>query len=197
MQNASLWANFENTVDALLSATSNPNIFQLTEEFNPTDLTSQPESALAVSLGDAVHHNFFPDFSGYTLGGDDAGSSSQQLETHLTGNTMDPFDFSSYFTGHSGQALSAEFSNYNADDYINFDGAPTSAPSTNANDDARPTIMTSDQPTETQQSTPYVPPAGAMYSSTRRVAGSWKPSFAMPESPIDVSPPRVAYGVHA
>lgn len=28
--------------------------------------------------------------------------------------------------------------------------------------------------------TSYVPPAGAIYSSTRRVAGSWKPSFAIP-----------------
>ncbi|KAF8441705.1 hypothetical protein L210DRAFT_2087690 [Boletus edulis BED1] len=31
----------------------------------------------------------------------------------------------------------------------------------------------------------YVPPAGAMYSSTRRVGGSWKPSFVDPLSQVD------------
>ncbi|KAF8547272.1 hypothetical protein OG21DRAFT_1490375 [Imleria badia] len=31
----------------------------------------------------------------------------------------------------------------------------------------------------------YVPPAGAMYSSTRRVAGSWKPPFAISPSQMD------------
>ena len=31
----------------------------------------------------------------------------------------------------------------------------------------------------------YVPPAGAINSSTRRVAGSWKPSFVVPGSQMD------------
>ncbi|KAF9230518.1 hypothetical protein BU15DRAFT_83526 [Melanogaster broomeanus] len=31
----------------------------------------------------------------------------------------------------------------------------------------------------------YVPPAGAIHSSTRRVAASWKPSFAVPDSPVE------------
>lgn len=35
-------------------------------------------------------------------------------------------------------------------------------------------------PTVASGATSYVPPAGAIYSSTRRVAGSWKPSFAIP-----------------
>ena len=45
--------------------------------------------------------------------------------------------------------------------------------------------------------TTYAPPAGAMFSSTRRVAASWKPPFTVkPESPVDHSPPR-QWGVPA
>ncbi|KAL4080185.1 hypothetical protein V8B97DRAFT_1914264 [Scleroderma yunnanense] len=34
----------------------------------------------------------------------------------------------------------------------------------------------------------YIPPAGAVNSSIRRVAGSWKPPVAIPESPVEQAP---------
>jgi len=44
------------------------------------------------------------------------------------------------------------------------------------------TQMTNTPTVASGATTSYVPPAGAIFSSTRRVAGSWKPSFAVPPS---------------
>jgi hypothetical protein len=85
-------------------------------------------------------------------------------------------------------STSHDFSeSYNADEFLNFDGNASDASSTQAApvEEARPS----------DTARPYIPPSGAFLSSTRRVGGTW--GRPPPASPVDQSPPRSAWGVHA
>ncbi|KAH0827332.1 hypothetical protein J3R83DRAFT_3960 [Lanmaoa asiatica] len=90
-------------------------------------------------------------------------------------------------------------------DFFNFDAAEGSTEDTSTVSPPVPTTVAPQQvrlqntqhaaamPIFTQMTntptvtsgTEYVPPAGAIYSSTRRVAGSWKPSFTIPLSQME------------
>jgi hypothetical protein len=76
-----------------------------------------------------------------------------------------------------------QFSSYDdADRYINYDagyGGPLGPV-----EHKQPTPPPSVTPSPRQGA--YQPPSGAAFSSTRRVAGSWRPEFAIPD--MDVSP---------
>ncbi|KAJ7502787.1 hypothetical protein B0H11DRAFT_1711498 [Mycena galericulata] len=173
------WTEQNLDIQAFLSATGDPSIFQLTG-FDPESLLQHPTGQLEVSLGEITFPSFddpipnlsdFPHFSPQRteFGSDMAG---------LFPAVMEP----------STPAFHDFGGNYNADEFINFDE--------NSSDSS----MSREPPVEQRSPVtprPYVPPAGAAFSSTRRVAGSWRPpSFSTP-SPIEQSPTRSPWSVHA
>jgi hypothetical protein len=199
LQNVRTWINqpgaFDDAMRALLSVTGDQSIFQL-DNFDPNTLLSNPSGEIEVSMGQPAPYpfdsTFIPDFSGF----DFSGSSTTASQTTAAGQspTDEVAEYASFLSGHANYS-SLDYESYNADDFINFDGFPTLNPAVSPADmptTSQPLEQTSEMP----QPTPYAPPAGAAHSSTRRVAGSWKPSFAISDSPIEVSPPR-SWGVPA
>jgi hypothetical protein len=192
LQNVRTWISqpgaFDEAMKALLSATGDPSIFQL-DNFDPSTLISDPLDEIEVSMGQTIPYSFdsafTPDFSGFDL----SGSS--------TIGSQSPTDDITEYASFSGDAdhSSLDHESYNADDFINFDGILTLPPILSPVD-MPTTSQRLDQMSGALQPTPYAPPAGASHSSTRRVAGSWKPSFVVTDSPIDVSPPR-SWGISA
>lgn len=196
LENVRSWLSepgaFDQAMEALLSVTGDPSIFQLAN-FDASTLTSNPMGEIEVSMGQSTHYSFdsaFPpyfDFSGPLT------MASQATAVNSQPPTDEASEFSSLLSNDSiCSGLGHEA--YNADDFINFDYdisnstvSPPGMPST---------PHSFEQPLETPQFTPYTPPSGAAHSSTRRVAGSWKSSFVIPDSRIDVSPPR-SWGVPA
>ena len=188
---------FDEAIQALLSATGHPSIFQL-DNFDASVLTSNPSGEIEVSMGQQAPYSFdsgfIPDFSGFDFTGT-AGSSAMSSQI-ITGNGLSPTDESPDFASLFPDALCSptELDVYNADDFIDFDGSAHITSSSTV--ETLGTSQAADTISGTRPPVPYIPPAGAAYSSTRRVAGSWKPSFATLDSPIDVSPPR-SWGVPA
>jgi hypothetical protein len=200
LQNVRSWISepgaFDEAMQALLSATGDPSIFQL-DNFDASTLTSNPLGEIEVSMGQPVPYpfdsSFIPDFSGFDFS-DSSTMASQTSAAHIGSSTDEAAEYTSLFSGNTIYS-SLDHDSYNADDFINFDGVPTST-LTISPGNMPSTSQLFDRTLETLQPTPYAPPAGAAHSSTRRVAGSWKPSFAISDSPIDVSPPR-SWGVPA
>jgi len=197
LQNVRSWISepgvFDEAIQALLSATGDPLIFQL-DNFDASALTANPSGEIEVSMGQSALYpfdpSFIPDFSGFNFA-----ESSTTVSQTFTANSISPTDEAAHYASvFSGNTLysSLDHDSYNAADFINFDGVPDSISISPADIPSPSQLL--DQTSETLQSTPYLPPAGATHSSTRRVAGSWKPSFAIYDSPIDVSPPR-SWGV--
>ena len=200
LQNVRSWINepgtFDEAMQALLSATGDPSIFQL-DNLDASALVTNPSGEIEVSMGQPAPYpfdsSFIPDFSGFSFT-----ESSTMVSQTFPANSISPTDEAAHYaTLCSGNTVypSLDHNIYNPEDFINFDGVPSS------NSAVSPVNIPStsqllDQTSETLQSTPYLPPAGAAHSSTRRVAGSWKSSFAILDSPLDVSPPR-SWGVPA
>lgn len=200
LQNVRSWITepgaFDEAMQALLSATGDPSIFQL-DNFDANTLTSNPSGEIEVSMGNSTPYpfdsSFIPDFSGFDFSGPST-MTSQTLAANSQSPTDEAAEYTSLFSGNVMYSpLDPE--NYNADDFINFDGGAALF-QTNPSADTLSTSQPLDQTSERLHPTPYAPPAGAVYSSTRRVAGSWKPSFAISDSHMDASPPR-SWGVPA
>jgi hypothetical protein len=185
---------FDEAMQALLSVTGDPSIFQLAN-FDASALTSNPMGEIEVSMGQPSNYSFNPAFlsSEFDFSGPLNFMTSQATAVNSQPPTHEASGFPSLLSNnsiHSGLEQEA----YNADDFINFDYnisnstvSPTDTPSTS---------HSLEQSLETPQFAPYIPPSGAAQSFARRVAGSWKPSFVVPDSHIDVSPPR-SWGVPA
>lgn len=189
---------FGDTIQSLLSCTGNQSIFQL-NDFDPDTLTSNPTGEIEVLFNplDELH-----EFS--------SASGSVNLSNFCT-NPLPAVSMSNNFLSFFPDLPSnpqTDFANYNAEDYLNFDGlvASEEMPQHVPNERHFSARLTPQQsptapPSKTHSSdsstasTPYVPPSGAPFSSTRRVAGSWKPPFEIADSPID-GPPR-PWGVPA
>lgn len=160
---------FDDSMFAMLSATGDPAIFQL-DNFNVDSLLDNPSAPIEVSMGQM--------------------------------NSITPFDFSEVdFLGSQpfNNTIEPSLLFNNPDEYINFDPSPldSAASRSNSFQHVAPTPMVEQRQSASPTApTPYVPPAGAAYTSTRRVAASWKPQYAIDDSPIDTSPPR-AWGVSA
>jgi hypothetical protein len=204
---------FVDTLSALINTTDHPSIFEL-DNFDPNALLEHPSGEIDVSLGefnfDATQFNFGDfDFSAPALQSTTDSGSIAPTDTNFN-------DFASLFSSPNPvvdttsvpavppQQQHREFS-FNSDnmlDYLNFDTTLDPAvaqPPPQQQQHAAPLLDHSFGATPAPVPAPsshYVPPAGAAYSSTRRVAASWKPRFAAPDSPIDHSPPH-PWGVPA
>ncbi|KAJ7675097.1 hypothetical protein B0H17DRAFT_1140526 [Mycena rosella] len=172
-------------IQAILSATGDPSIFQLSN-FDPQTLLDHPTGQLEVSLGQMA----FPGFDDPIPNLSDFPYYDPQPYPINTGANEFEGDFTLFPSIEAHPAPSHEFSgNYNADDFLNFDENASDATST------RPAPV-GQRTSETSR--PYAPPAGAALSSTRRVAGSWsRPPVFATNSPIEQSPTRSTWGVHA
>ncbi|KAJ7874693.1 hypothetical protein B0H14DRAFT_3859668 [Mycena olivaceomarginata] len=184
------WTGHEsefNDISAILSATGDPSIFQLSN-FDPQSLLDHPTGELEVSLGqmdfagfdDSIHNLNLGDYPYY-------GS-----QPYMTPSAEFSSDLASLFPP-VNTSTSNDFSgNYNAEDFLNFDGHASDASS------SQPVpVVEQRSPETTPTRTPYVPPSGAAFSSTRRVGAKWVPPPSA-ESPVDQSPPRTMWGgVHA
>jgi hypothetical protein len=189
LQNVRNWMNepgaFNQAMQVLLSATGDPSIFQL-DNFDANALTSNPLGEIEVSMGQPTPYPFdlIPDFSGFDF------NLSSTTASHITADSRTSIDETTDFF--SGNVIYSDHETYNADDFINFDGVP-SLDATGSPADMPSTSQILDRTSETLHTTPYAPPSGAVHSSTRRAATSWKPSF---NSHVEVSPPR-SWGVPA
>lgn len=204
MQNMHPWmpcddtSGFDESMQALLSGTGDPSIFQLSN-FD-TNLISNPTGEIEVSMGQFpfafdAQNNFLPqDFANFDF---------SHLNPDIPGSLpIDPSPgFSSLFPTLDSSSIEYNGS-YDADAFINYDDqGPLEPPASRVASSVRslPVQQTEERPSGmavSPSTAPYAPPPGAAYSSTRRVAGSWKPSFAIVDSALDHSPPR-AWGVPA
>ncbi|KAJ6603110.1 hypothetical protein B0H10DRAFT_644679 [Mycena sp. CBHHK59/15] len=177
-------SEFDHSFQAILSATGDPSIFQISN-FDPQSLLEHPTGQLEVSLGQLSFPGFddanpIPDITdlgfyipdSFRSYGNDVPANEYGSGMELLFPAIEP-------------APNQDFGAvYNADDFLNFDDTS----------DARP-APSSEQPTS-QTSRPYVPPSGAAHSSTRRVGASWKPPITS-GSPVDQSATRPSWSVHA
>ncbi|KAJ6558559.1 hypothetical protein DFH09DRAFT_534876 [Mycena vulgaris] len=170
-------------IQAILSATGDPSIFQLSN-FDPQTLLSHPTGQLEVSLGQMAFPAFddpIPNLSDFPYyvpqpysGSNEFGGNLASLFPPMEPQTAPPHEFGG---------------NYNADDFINFDENSSDAAS------SRPPPV---EQRSSDTNRPYVPPSGASLSSTRRVAASWpRPPTFTSNSPIEQSPTRSNWGVPA
>ena len=158
---------------AMLSSTGDPSVYQL-HNFDSNSLTTDPNAELEISIGNLFHSQHNTSFLESLL----PGSVIQPTQAAANNYFFNPDDFN--------------INTFNVDDFLNYD---SSAPVL----DPPPTEVLTETSLEIQPSsapTPYVPPAGAAFSSNRRVGASWKGSYHVVNSPIDHSPPR-AIGVPA
>ena len=155
----------------MLSSTGDPSVYQL-HNFDPDTLTTDPNAELEISIG-----NIFP--SQHNLDSIFPNSLIQTPTAQAATNN--------YFFNPDHFNVDA----FNVDDFLNYDSS--GPPLDTAVPDTPSTEVLTASTLETRSSsapTPYVPPAGAAFSSNRRVGASWKGSFHAMSSPVDHSPPR-------
>jgi hypothetical protein len=195
-------------LQAILSSTSENGVFSL-ENINPADLVAQPQGELEIDMAPQPDvqslelGGFFKDFDF----GAECAAATQEIDTS-TVNPLDTIvqpgtsynDFASLFQAPNNPELQAytaaqqqrqpSFFTRELLDFINFDeaaeGGLQNAPAPQVRPPPPPITQSTQMPIFTQMTnTPavahsgYVPPAGAANSSTRRVAASWKSSFAV------------------
>lgn len=179
------WYNptVEDSLQALLSATDDPSIFQV-HNFDANSLNANPTGQLELSIGQIptnyeAESYFGNSFNGFGFNLHGYGSEGQMAST-------DQSDFSFF----SPDMALSDMGSFAGEEFITYDDSvPLSS--------MPPTPSTQLQVVsehEIHHPTPYVPPAGAVHSSNRRAAGSWKIS-AVPDSPIEHNP--LAWGVPA
>ena len=194
--------------------TDENGVFNLSN-IDSSDLLAQPHGDLEVAMGPQAstvdyHDEFFADFDfaefQRQLEGDGLSSAPQSVQDDLSSlfHTPNNPEVQAYRTAQQRQPSvftqdMMHFLNLDATENSTEDTSPTVSP------DPLPTTVAPQQlrlqspqvapamPIFTQMTntstvasgTPYVPPAGAIHSSTRRVAGSWKPSFVIPPSQME------------
>ncbi|TFK44562.1 hypothetical protein BDQ12DRAFT_23902 [Crucibulum laeve] len=166
----------EDALSTLLSSTGDPSVYQL-HNFDIDHAAGNTEIEVAYGQyetnGEGIlDYNEF-NFEGFSFQ-DPAGS---QLFSPLD----NPSHFAALFTVDPHGMPVNDFG-FQPEQYLNFDNASLSGSSV----PATPVVESPayEEPAPTPAPTPYVPPAGAAYSSTRRVAATWRPTFN------DNSPPR-------
>jgi len=154
---------------AMLSSTGDPSVYQL-HNFDSNALYTDPNAELEISIG-----SLFP--------------SQNNLESIFHNSLIQP----PAQTAANNYFFNLDHFNedaFNVDDFLNYDSSvllDNSVPETPSSEVlTAPTLETRSPSVPT----PYVPPAGAAFSSNRRVGASWKGPFHAIRSPIDRSPPR-------
>jgi hypothetical protein len=186
-------SEFDQSIHALFSAAGDSSIFHLSN-FDPNSLMAHPLGEIEVSMGQAPftfeqqsNQLSSPDFSNFDFGSLSGPSRMDNVNTGISTEDHAPL-FPAHGVDPSYSASeSIDFSNYLNFDDVPLDVTPSLPPPT--------TQPVEPQPMETTSPSAPSPPAGAAYSSTRRVGASWKSSY-VPDSPIDHSPPR-QWGVPA
>jgi hypothetical protein len=209
------------SLHGLMSATGDPSIFQL-PNLNPDFLLEHPTGELEVSMGS--HHlasfGFHPQSQEFTTFAEDVfgsfdfslsgpsqprnspSSPSSVNPSEAPSRTLSPVDqdsdLRSFFPNEADTQRSLGAFGADMMQYLNLEPP---LPPTNTTPTRRPRSPNTPPVSPVAQSketASYQPPAGASKSSTRRVAASWKPSFAVAddESPIEATP-RERWGVSA
>lgn len=184
-------SEFDMALQAMLGPTNDPNIFEVNRDYAwPAGVENYEfemgQQPMALSFDPGFDFSFMsdidptfllnqPTYQPAPLGEDPSANynnSYQGSEPYADPGTAGGELFNQYvdYEGNAAQSTSS----FPADTISPTDTAGSAAP----------------------QHAPYVPPAGAQYSSTRRVGGSWQRSFAAAESPIEVHSPH-AYGLRA
>lgn len=196
------------SLNALLSSTNENGVYNL-ENINPADLVAHPQGELEIAMApqpDAQSLDLGCLFNDFDFGAEFA-ATTQEIESGVVNplDTIVPFnDFSSLFQAPNNPELQAyeaaqqrqrQPSAFTREilDFINFEGGPQNAPAPQVRPPPPPPAQSTQVPIFTQMTnTPavahsgYIPPSGAANSSTRRVAASWKPSFAVHDDlPVD------------
>ncbi|KIK09377.1 hypothetical protein K443DRAFT_1017 [Laccaria amethystina LaAM-08-1] len=182
------WYNptVEDSLQALLSATDDPSIFQV-HNFDASSLNANPTGQLELSIGQIPTNYEADSYFGNSFNGLGFNLYGYGSEGQMASSDQPDFSFLS-----TDIALT-DMGSFTGEEFITYDDAPSSVPLSSM----PPTPSTQLQVVsehEIHHPIPYVPPAGAVHSSNRRAAGSWKIS-AVPESPIEHN--LLAWGVPA
>lgn len=164
---------------AMLSSTGDPSVYQL-HNFDSSALTMDPNAELEISIGNIFHPQHTTSFLDTIFPDSAIQPSTAQAVTN------------NYFFNHNDFNMEA----FNVDDFLNYDSSTlpsnTSVPDTPSTEISTGLSLVEARPSSAPAaSTPYVPPAGAAFSSNRRVGASWKGSYHAMSSPVDHSPPRI------
>ncbi|OAX39957.1 hypothetical protein K503DRAFT_799226 [Rhizopogon vinicolor AM-OR11-026] len=199
-------------LQALLSSTSTNGVYNM-ENINPAELAAHPQGELEIAMApqpDAQSLDLGDLFNDFDFGADFATQETESGAVNPLDTVVQPTsfnDFASLFQTPNNPELQAyqaaqqrqrQPSAFTREmlDFINFEAAEgglQNAPAPQVRPPPPPPTPSTQMPIFTQMTnTPavahsgYVPPAGAANSSTRRVAASWKPSFAVhDDSPVD------------
>ncbi|KAG1812517.1 uncharacterized protein BJ212DRAFT_1301502 [Suillus subaureus] len=204
---------FERSLQAMLSSTGHNGIFNMSN-VNPADILAQPEGELQVEMGpepDAQSQELENYYNGFDIETAFATSQEQQSATVSPSGTVNPADtvinttlsaddFTSFFKPNpdvqayiATQQRQRQPSAFTRDmlQYINFDAGEGGSQNAAAPQVGAPPPPQAQSPIFTQMTNTaavsqsgYVPPAGAAHSSTRRVAASWKPCYAVPDDSV-------------
>jgi hypothetical protein len=182
----------------MISATNDPGIYQFAN-LQTEDISVTPQGEIEVSMGQMLPpapETF--DFDDFDFTSFLASTQSEAAVTSAQDSTLLMQDLSTLFLESSFEQAQRDFSlsDNSIFQYVDLDSglkdedsSTTAYPTPSPQHDRHVSNSTTSVP-QPQAST-YTPPAGAIFSSTRRVAASWKPVFtAEPELPDDPSPPR-------
>jgi hypothetical protein len=167
--------DFAHTLQAFMNVNPNQSVFEMTG-FDPQTLCANPSGPIDVSIGDLAIPSFDLDLDNLGLLDPSFGTTDFAQATLDTTSPFNPAfqnDSSSIYSG-----------NYDLDTYINFD--PTMV-------DIAPSQPEPPSTSSFNADTPvssYTPPSGAAFSSSRRVAASWKPPLAAADGNSELTPPR-------
>ncbi|KAH7915236.1 hypothetical protein BJ138DRAFT_1109913 [Hygrophoropsis aurantiaca] len=200
------------SMESLMGMSS--GVFSLTD-MSPSDLLMNPSGELTVSLGQMMPPSSFNDefFAGFDLNAAFAAEGSTSLSSNNGIGPTDPpptaEDIAALISsGMSGPAYpmpvqQRQPSLFTQDvlSFLDIDGGEHANQQQNQHQtqevaqqvrthvpqQSHPMPILEQMSTNTQVPArgQYVPPTGAMYSSTRRVAASWKASFAMQDPPVE------------
>ncbi|KAH7926503.1 hypothetical protein BV22DRAFT_1128094 [Leucogyrophana mollusca] len=196
--------SFTDSMQALLDMTDESGVFSLSN-FSPSDLLAHPSGELTLAMGSQLTTPFddslFADFdlSAAFLAGsstsqntdiappEDPVPTAEEIAALITCGQPDASAYTSSNQRHAStfsRGIMA-FVDYEAGEGAGQDVAPQVRPHVAQQSHPMPILEQMSTNTQTPSNGQYVPPAGAMYSSTRRVAASWKASYAMQDSPVE------------
>ena len=162
-----------------MSATDDPSIFQV-HNFDANSLNANPTGQLELSIGQIPTNYEAESYFGNSFNGLGFNLHGYGSEGQMASSDQPDFSFLS-----TDIALT-DMGSFAGEEFITYDDSLSSVPLSSI----PPTPSTQLQVVsehEIHHPTPYVPPSGAVHSSNRRAAGSWKIS-AVPDSPIEHNP---------